>query len=167
MRISDFSLEEVIKEDLYPLSELDKDVFSEDSFGIYILKEYLDDNILFKKLIMRDSGQIVGFFIVTEWESNGDLEGYKNLDIKKTDKIAYLDNIVLKREYWNKGLGKYMMDYIFEKLINNNFKFITLEVNEENTRAIEFYKKLRFNIIGIKKEYYKSGKSAFSMICKL
>lgn len=167
MRISDFSIEQVINEDLYSLSELDKEVFGEDAFSVYILKEYLDDNLMFKKIIDKNSGQIAGFFIVTELNDSENPELYDRLKMDKRDKIAYLDNIVLRKEYWNKGLGKYMMDWILKRLINGMFKFITLEVNEENSRAIDFYKKLRFDIVGIKREYYKSRKNALSMIHKL
>lgn len=49
------------------------------------------------------------------------------------------------------------MSYIIEFCKNNNISKINLEVNSNNTIAINLYKKYEFKEVGCRKNYYKNG----------
>ena len=68
--------------------------------------------------------------------------------------------ISVKKEFQNKGVGRKLMNR-FEKLAKKEgVKAIYLEVSEKNINAIDFYKKLGFIPIGLRKKYYKNGENA-------
>jgi ribosomal-protein-alanine N-acetyltransferase len=75
-----------------------------------------------------------------------------------------IDFICVDQNYRKHGLGKmifqFFLNYIEEK---NNFKNIFLEVGIFNKAAIEFYKKYDFQIINVRKKYYKNNEDAYVM----
>lgn len=52
------------------------------------------------------------------------------------------------------GLGKVMIDYFSDHARLNNAKSILLDVRESNERAIKLYKKMGFEHIAVRKDYY-------------
>ena len=68
---------------------------------------------------------------------------YENMDIV---------NIIIEKDYRNKGYGKELLDYVLLK--NKDINSIMLEVRESNMNAINFYKNNGFNIINVRKKYY-------------
>ncbi|GAA0229352.1 GNAT family N-acetyltransferase [Metaclostridioides mangenotii] len=65
--------------------------------------------------------------------------------------------IVVKEKYWGIGLGKELMIDLIEWCKGNGItKKITLVTNEENTKAIELYKKVGFGVdaILVKENFY-------------
>jgi ribosomal-protein-alanine N-acetyltransferase len=68
---------------------------------------------------------------------------YENMDII---------NIIIDKEYRNKGYGKELLDYVISS--NKDINSIMLEVRESNNNAIDFYKKNNFKIINVRKNYY-------------
>ena len=64
-----------------------------------------------------------------------------------------IDYIVVDKEYRRKTIGEKLIKYILE---NYRDKSITLEVNCNNDIAINFYKKMSFNVVSIRKNYYKN-----------
>ena len=64
-----------------------------------------------------------------------------------------IDYIVVDKEHRRKKIGEKLVKYILD---NYRDKSITLEVNCNNKIAIEFYKKLSFKIVSIRKNYYKN-----------
>lgn len=71
------------------------------------------------------------------------------------ENCAYLSRIYLLEEYYGLGLGKKLFDFIKTLCQQNNQNGIWLRVWVENQRAIQFYKKLGFEIIG-KSDYHIS-----------
>ncbi|MGN0973802.1 MAG: ribosomal protein S18-alanine N-acetyltransferase [Bacilli bacterium] len=69
------------------------------------------------------------------------------------DKIEIV-NINIKKEYQGKGYSKLLMDKLIIYSNNHNIKNITLEVNSNNSIAINLYKKYRFKEVAIRKKYY-------------
>ena len=66
---------------------------------------------------------------------------YRNDD--KT-KIAYISMLVIAREYRNNGVGHKLIDYVINDCLINNYRFIRLEVNKNNSNAIKFYSSIGF-----------------------
>ena len=67
-------------------------------------------------------------------------------------------NIATHPEYRRRGLGRRIMEAIFEHAQKNKITFITLEVRESNKAAISLYESLGFYGVGRLKGYYDSPK---------
>lgn len=93
---------------------------------------------------------------------HGVVVGYSLLIFNKKDPniqvehCAYLSRIYLLEAYYGVGLGKHLFDFIKTLCIENQQKGIWLNVWIENQRAINFYKKLGFEIVG-KSDYQISA----------
>lgn len=72
-------------------------------------------------------------------------------------------DIIINPSYRKKGLGYSLLNYAINDIIKNNCDNITLEVNCENSAAINLYKKQGFKIETIRKNYY-NGIDGFLMI---
>jgi diamine N-acetyltransferase len=73
-----------------------------------------------------------------------------------TENPAYLSRIYLLEAYYGLGLGRQLFDFIKSICIENQQSGIWLNVWVENQRAIQFYKKLDFEIVG-KSDYQISA----------
>ena len=70
---------------------------------------------------------------------------YKNDENKE---LAYLSMLIVDEEFQFKGIGSSLMKSFLTDVINEGFKIIKLEVLKSNEKAINFYEKLDFKIIG-------------------
>ena len=80
---------------------------------------------------------------------------------------AELMNIVTRKDMQHCGIASSMLNYLFSLCRENNIKLINLEVNTQNTIAINFYKKYNFNEVGFRKKYYDNTYDALLMTYKL
>ncbi|MDD3831490.1 MAG: N-acetyltransferase [Clostridia bacterium] len=80
-------------------------------------------------------------------------------------------NIVVDKQYTNRGIGSEMMQYMIDKSIKLKVDHILLEVNTLNERAIRLYEKHGFKIIALRKNFYAhtlfQSNDAYSMLKKL
>ena len=60
-----------------------------------------------------------------------------------------------------------MLNHLLAICKENNIKLLNLEVNTQNTIAINFYKKYNFNEVGLRKKYYDNTYDALLMTYKL
>jgi len=68
--------------------------------------------------------------------------------------IAYIGPVVVKPGKRGEGIGAELMEHLLEKLkYTSRFKRIELEVNSDNTRAINFFKKYDFEIEAVLKKH--------------
>lgn len=67
-----------------------------------------------------------------------------------------ISNIAIHPDYRRMGIGETVLRQIMEKLKGEKVRFIFLEVRPSNTAAIDLYKKLAFDIVGIRKDYYRN-----------
>ena len=65
-----------------------------------------------------------------------------------------LDDIIVKEEYRNKGIGNKMMCYLVSVAISEKVVNITLEVRKSNEIARNMYKKFGFREVALRKFYY-------------
>lgn len=63
--------------------------------------------------------------------------------------IIYIDT-----QYRKLGYGTELISIIADFPYNFPLRKITLEVSEKNKKAVNFYKKNKFNLIGVRKNYY-------------
>lgn len=74
------------------------------------------------------------------------LMGYMALNLNNNGKKCNIDTILIKEEYQGKGYGKAFLELAILVTKICNIPFITLEVLNTNTKAIDLYKKYSFQI---------------------
>lgn len=79
---------------------------------------------------------------------------------------VHITNIVTKKEKRNLGIGSLLLENLIDRIKKENFKAVTLEVNENNLSAIQLYEKYHFQKVGFRKNYYK-GENAIIMTLEL
>jgi len=80
------------------------------------------------------------------------------------NKILDLYSIFISPEYRNRGVASSMINNALIYCKANSIDKITLEVNEKNTKAINFYKKKNFINIGRRRNYYELSGISYDAI---
>ncbi|WP_378173530.1 GNAT family N-acetyltransferase [Aquimarina sp. SS2-1] len=62
--------------------------------------------------------------------------------------VCKLQKIYVLNEYVSKGIGAKLQQLIFDKAIENNCKDIWLSVLKSNKKAVSFYKRNEYEIVG-------------------
>ena len=156
------------RDDLIEFSQMEEDIFGVDSFGLPLLKQYLNNNLLFQKIIDPANLTIIGFSIVTirgETETSSKIvTEFLEKNNLVYDKIAHLVNFLIRKDYWNYKIGPRFLDEVIVELKKIGYTCVILEVNTDNKRAIRLYEKNLFKIIGKISQYYNSGKDCYIMM---
>ena len=100
-----------------------------------------------EEIIINDLEYIFGYYL------DNDLVGF--IHISKIFETIDIINIVVDEKYRNKKIASQLLEYII-----NHFKDINkilLEVSDNNIPAINLYKKYNFEVINIRKKYYKNS----------
>ena len=103
---------------------------------LFKVEEMLEDKIT-KVLVYILDEQVVGFIIATCL--------YETVDIL---------SIVVDPLYRRKKIASNLLDYLFSE-VKDTVQVMTLEVAVNNESAINLYKKFGFEVINIRKNYYK------------
>lgn len=120
--------------DLNQISEIDDQ--NKENFSVEEFKKCLNlQHYLFYKLNFDD--EIKGFFIFLI--SGNDIEIIK---------------LVVDKKHHHNGWGSKMLNFIIDYGICNNYENVFLEVNSNNIKAYNLYKKYGFQLIRIIKNYY-------------
>lgn len=91
---------------------------------------------------------------------DGVLVGY--LFLEKTDEIN-ISRIAVKKEYQNHGIATKMIDFAIGLAKEDGIN-LSLEVSENNTRALRLYEKFGFTFRRKRKGYYSDGSDCVEMI---
>lgn len=84
------------------------------------------------------------FFIQNDGKDIGFLAIYTN---NYFEKIAFISSISIVPEYQGMGISQKLIGFSIEHARKREMKYIKLEVNENNIKAIKLYKKNKFNIV--------------------
>lgn len=142
--MNDFTVSFMTLEDLDSIAPILSTEF--DDFWSYMtLKSELEKDDSFVLVAKQDS-KIVGF-----------------ADIWKAIDVMHLMDIVVAKDYREKHIGSLLMNEIIKLCIAKDIYELTLEVKENNTPAINLYKKFGFKDIGIRKNYYGANNNAVIM----
>ena len=77
---------------------------------------------------------------------------------------AHITTLAVHPEFFRLNIAKALMCAIIQECYKSMIKYITLEVRESNTAAINLYEKFSFDSIGIRKKYYQdNGENALIM----
>ena len=135
-QINIFKTSEVTVKDLSEINELEKELNLNKTKLNFFNQTLLNKNFKFIKL--ASDKQIIGF-LQFSWN--------------KTD--CDIISIGVIKKFQSKNYGKQLVEYL--KYLN--FKNIYVEVSANNKKALMFYQKLKFQKIGLRKNYYKKEKS--------
>ncbi|GAH58607.1 unnamed protein product, partial [marine sediment metagenome] len=125
-----------------------KDAFFQNS----ILNLIINNTFFFKLINDDNSNEIVGFIIIIQ---------------DREDRVNLI-NLVISKQYQNKGYGSNLLKYTLNKIKEmNNIEVIVLNVNSKNKVAIGLYQKFGFRIVQKIENYYRQKKSAYLMILNI
>ena len=110
------------------------------------LKDLLsNDNIVFRVMI-DSSNKVIGYYSFAQILDEG-----------------HINNIAVRSLDQSKGFGTKLMEDMINQASKRGINALTLEVEIENIKAINLYKKFNFTNEGIRKKYYKNTKDAMIM----
>jgi len=111
-----------------------------------IHKHYYEDRENITQCIIEYNEKEIGyiqFYSITDEER---IEyGYENIK----EPIYGMDQFIGEIEYWNKGIGTRLINFVIEYLINKGINIIVMDPQAWNHRAIRTYEKCGF----IKKKF--------------
>jgi len=88
-------------------------------------------------VVRRPGEEVVGYIVY--WQIRDDVQ---------------VNNIAVHPECRGLGLGEAMMRFAIAKVRAAGAEFMTLEVRQSNGAAVKLYKKLGFEVLGTRKNYY-------------
>jgi ribosomal-protein-alanine N-acetyltransferase len=102
------------------------------------LGEIQNTGVSFPLVVVRKPGELVVGYIIY-WHIREDVQ---------------VNNIAVHPDFRKNGIGEALMRHVIEKVRKNGATFMTLEVRQSNEAAVTLYKKLGFEILGTRKNYY-------------
>ncbi len=107
-----------------------------------------------------DSGEYIGFIARNFDENNSNpIVGAIMGGFEEEGRI-WLELIVVSKNYRRKGIGGGLINKIFKKGKEKEFRACFVDVDDDNYDAIKFYKKLGFKQVGKIDYYYYDNKNA-------
>jgi len=107
-----------------------------------------------------------------QWANEFKKEGIKVVGLLLSDLVigicvfhvvldeAQINFFVVDQRYRKQGFGSYLMSYLIKKCEKLNIKKLFLEVSHTNTVAENFYRRVNFYTVGMRRNYYKDGSDA-------
>ena len=68
---------------------------------------------------------------------------------------VYITNVAVFPEFRRNGVGKALVEFLVNKMKEENAEFVTLEVRKSNLSAISLYEKCRFQNVGERRKFYE------------
>ncbi len=127
------------RDDLPLLVNLEKEAFGEAAYTRRMLK------------VMFESPKSICFIA----ESEHGILGYI-CALPLTREEADIESIAVDPRSQRSGLGTFLFDKMEAELISRGYREIVLEVRENNTQALNFYRKRGFKVTEYLSSYYKT-----------
>ena len=131
-------------DDLNQIYLIEKDVFSNEHWTLEMVESELKNFLGTTTWIIEESTVILGYCMM-----------------RILCNEANIINMAIKSCRQREGLGSFLLAYVLNQLPINSSAF--LEVKEGNLSAINLYERLGFNVIYLRKNYYKDGRTALIM----
>ncbi len=131
-------------DDLNQIYLIEKDVFSNEHWTLEMVESELKNFLGTTTWIIEESTVILGYCMM-----------------RIVCNEANIINMAIKSSRQGEGLGSLLLGYVLNQLPINSSAF--LEVKEGNLSAVNLYKRLGFNVINLRKNYYKDGRTALIM----
>ncbi|WP_304179784.1 GNAT family N-acetyltransferase [Leptotrichia trevisanii] len=150
-----------------------------EQYEIYCLFNFTGENIFVEKLKKEDKNKT----LEKSQKEKTDLGKNEKIEKNVLGYVAFYGTIesidifeaAIRKEYQGQGFGKKLLTESMENLVKNNEnveikninfsenKFL-LEVNENNMKALKLYKKIGFEQISVRKNYYGNNENAIIMM---
>ena len=150
-----------------------------EQYEIYCLFNYTKENIFVEKLKKEDKNKI----LEKNQKEKTDLDKNEKFEKNVLGYVAFygtiesidIFEIAIKKEYQGQCFGEKLLTESMRNLLKNNKnskiknihfsenKFL-LEVNENNIKALKLYKKIGFEQISVRKNYYGNNENAIIMM---
>lgn len=101
-----------------------------------------------------------GINLVCQYE--GDVIGYLTSFMVLDE--AFITNLCVELAHRKKGVATALLIFLINKVKLNRGAHIFLEVREKNIAAISLYRKVGFQLIGVRKKYYADTKEDASVM---
>jgi ribosomal-protein-alanine N-acetyltransferase len=110
--------------------------------------EIQNTGISFPMIILHESDSRVAGYIIY-WQIGDEVQ---------------INNVAVHPDFRRQGLGEAALKLVFKQVRERDAKHVMLEVRTSNTPALTLYRKLGFEIIGVRKGYYTNpSEDAFVM----
>ncbi len=100
-----------------------------------------------------------GFIVV---EDNSGINAFL-LGVMMSSIHARILMLAVRDDRRRRGFGTVLLQRFIEACSKKGIKLITLEVRQNNPPALDFYRKLGFEVFGTLRGYYSDGEDAFQM----
>jgi len=97
-------------------------------------------------VIARDGKQLAGFGIMSYGESQ-----------------ANLDLLAVRVRYRYRGIGRWIVEWLEKVALTAGISRVSVQVRQQNTGAVKFYKKLGYKVVSELGGYYQGKESALMM----
>lgn len=152
--MNEMELYQVQKSDLLALQEISRQTFF-DTFALANKEEdmnqYLKVNLSFDQLTEELDNPSTSFFFA---KSNNEILAYIKLNEaeaqteKRNIPSMEIERIYVRKEYQNRGVGQFLLDYSIQITKDKKLNVIWLGVWEQNVSAIRFYERNHFHFFG-------------------
>lgn len=141
------NIREVSINDVDQLYQIEQQVFATDRLSIRRFKHWV-----------KAKNRI---FLVAEW--SGQIAGYGLVLLHQGTRLARLYSIALAPNFQGQGIAKQLIETLEMEAAAKKRLFMRLEVAQNNTPAIQLYKKLGYVVFGTWHDYYDDHQDALRM----
>ena len=120
---------------------LEKICFPEDPWSRQIFKESLENPNSTNLVVQSADGAVRAFLIFTAVADEGNI-----------------DDIAVHPDFRRQGIAAALLERFRQTAMEQGLAFLTLEVRPSNRAAVELYRKMGYQEIGRRKNYYLSPK---------
>ncbi len=140
------------QEDFEQVLEIENECFKQ-PYSRKELEYEFKENPVNKIIVAESEGKIIGF-----------------IDFLITFNSSTIMQVAVTKEFRGRGVATQLlseMEHSFPKGIDDVVETITLEVRESNEAAKALYLKNGYELVVVKKNYYKDGENALYMLKRL
>ena len=131
-----FEIADVRIEDIEQIEQLEKQCFSIPWSRQALISQLPDDMHIF----------------IAAFDDGGNVLGYVGMMYVLDE--GYISNVAVSPEFRRNGIADKLIESLVLRANEKNLSFVTLEVRQSNTPAIDLYKKNSFLNVGLRKNYY-------------
>ncbi len=132
----DWKIEPISELDVDQILAIDRDLFPMDSWPEKSFRQSLEREHCYA---LKTANCLIGYIIFSTVADEGELL-----------------HVGVDRKHMKKGAASFMMEFMLEKGRESGILNWYLEVRQSNAAACNLYKKFGFEIIGRRKDYYKT-----------
>ncbi len=130
--------------DLTKIAKIEKQVFTDSPWNHNLIRDELVSKKDRETLVITDYENIIGYLMT-----------------RKSKNMIEILKFAIDKVFQEKGVGWRLFSYFLDSL--PVMTEVILEVDQENKKAINLYRKAGFFKIGLRKKYYNDGSDALVM----